>query len=254
MRVLCVLQARMSSSRLPGKVLAQILGKPMLAWQIERIKRSSLIDQIVVATSMQIEDNAIVDLARTSKVKYYQGALQNVLLRFYEVARRYQPCHVVRLTGDCPLIDPNIIDEVINMHFVSNNDYTSNCLSPTYPDGMDVEVMTYAGLLKAYKYARLPSELEHVTRYINQRPKMFRIGHVAFNEDASKYRLTVDEKEDLILIRWIYETLYPTCAAFTLQDILELLKANPDMVRLNQKYKRNAGMAKTLLLDKGVQI
>jgi spore coat polysaccharide biosynthesis protein SpsF len=149
--IIAVLQARLSSSRLPGKVLKPILDQPMLALQIERIKRSQLIDQLVVATSTSPEDEQISKLCQEIEVVSFRGSLDDVLERVYQAAKPYSPTYLVRLTGDCPLCDPELIDQVIQFHVDGNYDYSSNCLIPTYPDGLDVEICRFQCLEIAEK-------------------------------------------------------------------------------------------------------
>lgn len=232
----------MSSSRLSEKVLKDILGKPMLARQIERVRRAETIDELIVATSDQTEDDAIEALCRDQGVMCFRGSLDDVLDRYYQCALPHNPDHVVRLTGDCPLADPAIIDQVVRFHQGGDYDYTSNALTPTWPDGMDVEAVRMACLRDAWSEAELPSEREHVTVFINKRPDRFRLGSVIRNDDQSAVRLTVDEPEDLELVRRIYEHLYPGNPAFGMDDIMNLLSQSPDLMTLNECFARNEGL------------
>jgi spore coat polysaccharide biosynthesis protein SpsF len=236
-----ILQVRLSSARLPGKVLKDILGKPMLERQIERLRRAEALNQLVVATSDRGEDDAIELLCQKLGVDCFRGSLNDVLTRFYQCALKYSPKHVVRLTGDCPLADPAIIDEVVRLHLEGNYDYTSNTNPPTWPDGMDVEVMKYECLAEAYAEAELPSEREHVTLFIYRQPERYRLGSLTQEEDLSALRLTVDEPEDLELVTKIYERLYPQNHDFTLADILALLDKTPALKEVNQRFGRNEG-------------
>ena len=156
MKVLAIIQARSSSSRLPGKVLMPILGEPMLLRQIERVRRSNLINNIVVATSLDSSDDALVYLLKSRGINCYRGDLNNVLKRFYDTALCYKTEHIVRITGDCPLIDYEVIDKVISLHLRSNSNYTSNTNPPTFPDGLDVEVFNFYAIETAIKEAKLP--------------------------------------------------------------------------------------------------
>ncbi len=248
--ILGILQARMGSSRLPGKVLKKILNRPMLALQIERIKQSELINQLIIATSSNPEDDAIESLCVDLGVECFRGSLNNVLERFYKAAEIYNPDHIVRLTGDCPLIDPEIMDQVIQFHLDNFYDYSSNTLEPSFPDGLDLEVMRFSALKTAFEKAVLPSELEHVTPYIHRRPDVFSLGNFKFQKDLSFHRWTVDEPEDYELVSWIFECLNSTHGLnFKFQDVLNLLEKHPDKFNLNQKYVRNEGMTKSLLAD-----
>lgn len=203
--VLAILQARMSSSRLPGKVLKPILDKPILAYQIERIKQSKKIDKIVLATSIGIEDNPLENLANSLNIDCFRGDLNNVLKRFYDCATLYNADIVVRLTGDCPVIDPQIIDEVVSLHIISNSDYTSNTLYRTFPDGLDVEVLNFKTLEKTYQNAVEKEDLEHVTKYIYTNKDKFKLSNYKNDIDYSYIRWTLDNIDDFYFFKHFYE-------------------------------------------------
>jgi spore coat polysaccharide biosynthesis protein SpsF len=249
-KVLGVLQARVSSKRLPGKVLRPLLGEPMIVMQLERVCRSQLIDKLVLATSNAESDNQLARLVELKGIAVYRGSLDNVLERFCQAALPYTPNHVVRLTGDCPLADPFVIDLVVRKHLESDNDYTSNVIDPSYPDGLDVEVMKYSVLRECASNARLPSEIEHVTPYIRSHADRFRIGNVCNDTDLSHMRWTVDEEDDLIFVEQIYQQLYRRKPDFSMRDVLDLLECNPDLGRINHKTGRNEGMQPSLKADK----
>jgi spore coat polysaccharide biosynthesis protein SpsF len=246
--ILAVLQARMSSSRLPGKVLKPLLGRPMLARQIERVKRSVLIDRLLVATSAAAEDAAIEQLCAEMRVDCYRGSLDDVLDRFYRAAQACNPAYIVRLTGDCPLADPELIDAVIRFCVDGGYDYVSNALQPTFPDGLDTEVLRFSCLAEAWREARLPSEREHVTPFIYNNPGRFRIGSFTNQVDYSHLRWTVDEPEDFNLVEKIYTALYPGNPRFSSQEILALIERNPGIVT-NAAIERNEGYARSLHKD-----
>jgi spore coat polysaccharide biosynthesis protein SpsF len=250
MKVLGILQARVSSTRLPGKVLLPILDQPMLARQIERVKRAKFVNNLVVATSNDSSDDQIQKLCTDFRVDCYRGSLNDVLDRFYQVAKLVKPDHIVRLTGDCPLIDSMVIDQVIEYHLQKKYDYTSNVLEPTYPDGLDVEVMKADVLSYAWGHASLQSQREHVTLYINQHPEIFSLGCLKNNVDLSSLRWTVDELEDYEFVSKVYQELYQNKKNFNTNDILTLLKQKPELIRINVNYKRNSGLEKSLLEDK----
>lgn len=233
--ILAVLQARCSSTRLPGKVLKPILGTPMLLKQVERIKRSKLIDLLLVATSVEPSDDQIAQLCAKHAIDCFRGSLEDVLDRFYQAVERHNPGHVVRITGDCPLIDPEIIDQTIELHLRGQYDYTSNCLERTYPHGLDVEVFTAASLEAAWREAALPYEREHVTPYLKEHPELFKIGSLKNSVDLSHLRWTVDYESDYVLVKRIYESLYQANPAFTTADILALLDAKPELSLINQQ-------------------
>jgi spore coat polysaccharide biosynthesis protein SpsF len=249
--ILAILQARMSSTRLPGKVLKPLLGEPMLLRQIERIRRVCRIDQLLVATSVDASDDPLAALCERIRVACFRGSLDNVLERFYLAASEAnpQPEHVVRLTGDCPLADPELIDAVIEFHLAGGYDYSTNALEATFPDGLDVEVVRFACLQQAWQEATLPSELEHVMPFITRRPERFRIGHFKAPTDLSHLRWTVDNSEDFEFVSRVYEALYPTKPDFTTADILALLERYPELQEINVHIERNVGLKKSLIED-----
>ena len=248
--IAAILQARVSSSRLPGKVLKPILGKPMLLLQVERVNRARRIERLVVATSTDRSDDAVETLCRSNGIACSRGSLADVLDRYYQAAKPLGAEHIVRLTGDCPLADPAVIDAVIAFHIEGGYDYTSNTLEPTWPDGLDVEVVRFSCLEAAWKEATLPSQREHVLPFIHQQPARFRLGSYRSAQDLSQYRWTVDEPEDFELVKAIYEELYPTNPAFTTQDALDLLKRRPGLADLNKRFIRNEGYLTSLSRDR----
>ena len=247
--ILAILQARLSSTRLPGKVLKPILGVPMLLRQIERVRRARGMERLVLATSDDPSDDAIEKLCHENDIECFRGSLNDVLDRFYQAAKDRNPDYVVRLTGDCPLIDPDIIDKVARHCVVGEFDYASNTIKPTFPDGLDVEVFRFECLEAAWREATLPSQREHVTPFIHQQPGRFRIGNYAGTRDLSHLRWTVDETPDFELIRQIYESLYPAKPNFNTDDILALLDRRPELKTLNTAYERNEGYQRSLAKD-----
>jgi glutamate-1-semialdehyde aminotransferase/spore coat polysaccharide biosynthesis protein SpsF (cytidylyltransferase family) len=247
--ILAVLQARFTSSRLPGKVLKNILGKPMLLQQIERVKLARKIDRLVVATSNDKTDDPIEKMCRENDVMCFRGSLDDVLDRFYQAASSYKPDHVVRLTGDCPLIDPTIVDQVINHHLHQGSDYASNAIEATYPDGLDVEVFRFDILKQAWSEAKLPSQREHVTPFIHSQPQRFNIKHFKNEKDLSSLRWTVDNEADFTLVTKIYEGLYASNPKFGMQEILGFIETHPELLELNKNSKRNEGFQVSLKKD-----
>ncbi|MCL4723012.1 MAG: glycosyltransferase family protein [Anaerolineae bacterium] len=247
--IVAILQARCSSTRLPNKVLKPLLGEPMIRRQIERIQRARLIDELVVATSSDSSDDALANVINDAGINVFRGSLEDVLDRVYRAAVDCTPDYVVRLTADCPLIDPEVIDEVIRLCQAGNCDYSSNGVEPTYPDGLDVEVMRLAALEHAWREAMLPSEREHVTPFIYHHPELFSICHVKNDVDFSHLRWTVDNAEDFQFVTRVYEALYPVKPSFNMQDVLALLELHPDWTELNRHIGRNEGMKKSLLAD-----
>ena len=235
--ILGVVQARMSSSRLPGKVAADIGGRPMLARQLERLARCWRIDRLVVATSTEPDDDAVAHIAAEAGLGVHRGPLADVLARFAGAANAFGPAdHVVRLTADCPLADPAIIDACIALHLKLRADYTSNAIARTFPDGLDVEVMTGATLAAAAAEASDPMDCEHVTRFIYRRPSRFVMGALTQELDQSAMRWTVDTADDLAMVRAVFAALP---AGFTSADVLAFLRANPDVARLNGALGRD---------------
>jgi spore coat polysaccharide biosynthesis protein SpsF (cytidylyltransferase family) len=226
-----------------------ILGEPMLFRQIERLRRCREIDMLVVACSTDPSDDVLAQACAERGVVYYRGNLNDVLQRFVEVARPHQPETVVRLTGDCPLTDPILIDEVIRFFRSGNYDYASNCMSPTFPDGLDVEVMRFACLEEAAKEAVLPSHREHVTPFLRAQPERYRLGNYVSEVDRAHLRWTVDEPEDFQFVSLVYERLYGDKPEFTTQDILDLVAREPALQMLNAKFKRDEAVRKAKLAD-----
>ena len=247
--ILTIVQARVSSTRLRRKVLKPILGEPMLARQIERIRRSQLVDQHMVATSSDSSDDAIERLCNELRLPCFRGSLNDVLDRFYNAAKSYAPDHVVRLTADCPLIDPEIMDKAIRFHTQGDYDYASNTLDPSFPDGLDVEVFRFSCLAQAWQAAKLPSQREHVTPFIYGNPQRFRLGSFRNERDLSLLRWTVDEPEDFEFVTQVYQALYPSNPDFRTSDVLRLLDNNPSLLSLNAEYQRNDGFKKSLRED-----
>lgn len=249
MKVLAILQARISSSRLPGKVLLPLLGEPMLFRQIERIRRAGRIDQLVVATSIDRSDNALVEACAARGIPCARGSLDDVLDRFVQCALTYRPETIVRLTGDCPLADPRLMDAMLQEFETGSYDYLANVSPPTFPDGLDVEVIRFSSLLEAHTEARLPSEREHVTPFLRSRPERFRLGNYTAEVDRSGLRWTVDEAQDLEFVRAVYELLYPADPEFSTEDVFRLLESNPRLQLLNSRLERNEGFRKSLQDD-----
>ncbi len=248
--ILAIIQARVSSTRLPGKVLKKIIGKSLLDIQIERVRRSKKIDKLIVATSTNSEDDKIDEICKSHGIDCFRGDLNDVLDRFYQASLIYKPDYIIRLTGDCPLSDPKIIDELVEFHINGNYEYSSNSFNPTYPNGLDVEIFSFSILKQAWKEAELPSHREHVTLFIHRQPKRFTIGSMENEEDFSHYRWTVDEPEDFEVVRKIYEALHQQPNQFTMKNILDFLAQHPDISEINKMFSRNEGLAKSLVQDK----
>lgn len=233
-RVVIILQARMGASRLPGKPLKTVLGRPLLSYQIERLRRARLADEIVVATTTEQQDDPIAAFCAENNIACFRGSEHDVLDRYYQAAKAFKADEVVRVTGDCPLIDPECVDQVIRRHLEDTCDYTSNSLEKrTFPRGLDAEIFSFSLLEKAAKEATLPEEREHVTLYFYTHPQQFSLGKVEHSSDISHHRWTVDTAEDLELVTKILTALYPKNPNFLTKDILELLEKHPDWVKIN---------------------
>jgi spore coat polysaccharide biosynthesis protein SpsF len=221
--ILGILQARMSSTRLPGKVMMPLAGAPMIDRQIERLRRSQRLDRLVVATSEDASDDVLVSHLEATGVDVHRGPLADVLARFEGAVARFGPAnHVVRLTADCPLTDRTVLDRVIDLHLADRNEYTSNDLVRTFPHGLDVEIMTAEALAIAARDATTQDEREHVTLFIYRRPEWFKLGCLMQEADQSAERWTVDTPADYAFARRVYDALYAGKPAFTSADVLAL--------------------------------
>lgn len=251
MNILAITQARYGSSRLPAKILKEVSGKSLLEIHLERILKSKMITKLKVATTKEEGAGIIIDIANRLNVESYQGSTDDVLARFYETAKPESPDYVVRLTSDCPLIDPEVIDKVIKVCIETESDYASNTLSPTYPDGVDVEVFKYSALEKAYNEAGLKSDREHVTPYIWRNStfkgeKLFKSVNVESSVDYSRSRITVDTIEDFLLVKDLIENLG---ADESFIEYVIYLENHINIKVLNNQHVRNEGYDKSLLND-----
>lgn len=245
-----VIQARMDSNRLPRKVLSIIEGKPMLWHVVNRIKKMKY-DEIVVATTKRKIDDDIVKIAKKLKVKCFRGKTNNVLDRFYQVGLKFKADVIIRITADCPLIDPNVSQEVLNIFLKGDYNYVSND-SETYPNGLDTECFSFETLKKTWKEVKLKSEKEHVTPYIWKNPEKFKIFTLHNKKTTKKMnhlRWSVDYPDDLDFVRQIYSKLYTKQKVFTMKDVLNLLKREPDLIKINSKHKKDEGYLLSLKND-----
>lgn len=226
--ILAVLQARMSSSRLPGKVLKPLAGGPMVLRQIERVRRAARIDRLVVATSREASDDVLATTLEAAGVEVFRGPLDDVLARFLGALAAWPADHLVRLTADCPLIDPGLIDATIARHLESGADYTANRVAEAgYPKGQDVEVITAAALRRAGASAATPEEREHVTWGVWNHPELYRIERLAPPTDEGEVRWTVDRPDDYEFVAAVYDALYPKDPAFGSDDVRAWVRAQP---------------------------
>lgn len=249
-KVVAVIQARMGSSRLPGKSMADIEGHPMLWHVVRRAQRATLLNEVVVATSELPGDDAIADFCSREGIQCFRGSENDVLDRYYQAARARSADVVVRITGDCPLIDPGVIDKVVESFLTADYDYVSNTLVRTYPDGLDTEVFSFQALEEAWKQATRPSDREHVTPYLHS--QKFRTGGVENDETRShkKLRWTVDEVADLEFVREVYAGLRRKQKTdFGMREILAYLDENTELQSFNASITSNEGYYRSLLKD-----
>jgi len=251
-RVLAVVQARLGSTRLPGKALMEIAGRPMLSHVIARALTVPGVDEVVLATTVSPEDEALVEVARSQGVASVRGSVEDVLDRVHATLVEYPADAVLRVTADCPLLDPEVSGLVVKAYLAHREeaDYVSNVQPVTYPDGLDTEIFSAAALERAWREARLPSHREHVTTYIRDERNGFRVRNVAHGEDLSRHRWTVDEPRDLEFVRAVYAELAPDGARiFGMREVLELLRARPAMSAVNAGIERNEGLQRSRRLD-----
>ncbi|MDD5751484.1 MAG: glycosyltransferase family protein [Candidatus Peribacteraceae bacterium] len=247
MKTAAIIQGRMTSSRLPGKVLADVAGMPLLGHVIRRTLAADIFDTVLVATSTDPADDPIERFCRGQGIGCFRGSLENVLERYYQAALSVDAERITRLTADCPLLDPAVIRTVVQAFDPARYDYVSNALQRTYPDGLDTEVFSMAALTKARNEATLPSEQEHVTPYIHKHPHLFRIGHVTQEKNLSALRWTVDEPRDLAFVRTVFEKL--GSGIFGQKEVLALLETDPSLQKMNEGIACNEGYRKSLRED-----
>ncbi len=250
--VVAIIQARTGSSRLPNKVLADIENKPMIWHVINRIKKVKSIHHIVLATTRKKTDLKLIKIAKDNEILSYRGDDNDVLTRYYQCALKIHADIIIRITGDCPLTDYLVVEEMLEFFLTKNYDYISNRISPTYPDGLDVEIFSFKTLQKANRLAKLLSEREHVTPYIVKHPKMFKIYNYANITNYSNLRWTVDEEKDLQFVRAIYHKMRPKLI-FSMNDVIKLISRNPKLLNINSNISRDEGYQKSLKFDKKIK-
>ncbi len=235
MKIVATIEARMDATRLPGKILKDVLGKPMLERLVERVRRSRWIKEIVVATTMAPNDEETVRACRKMGVKSYRGSSEDVLDRVLKAAKTNGADLIVELTGDCPLLDPAVVDSVIQHYLDNKFDYVSNVLERTFPRGMDTQVFSVAVLEKVAQLTQDPADHEHVSLYIYEHPEIFHLANIEAppNLKRPELRLTVDTPQDLNLVREIYGALYLKKPNFSLSDVIRLLDERPELKEMN---------------------
>ena len=241
-KILIIIQARIGSSRLPGKVLRKLINKPILLHIVNRLRKIKN-SNIVIATSKNKKDKKIINFCKKNKINYFSGSENNVLDRFYKTAANFDGKNIIRVTGDCPLIDPVIIKKLIKFYFKYNYDHAGiatgagvhNLKIKKFPDGLDAEIFKFSALKKAWQNSKNKIEREHVTPYIWKRSKKFKIGIFQSREDYSNYRWTLDNIKDFRFIKKIYKNLYKNNKIFYMKDVINFLNKNPKIALINEK-------------------
>jgi len=245
---LAIIQARMSSTRLPGKVLLPLSDKPVLEHVIQRVRNCKLVDKVIVATTVHDSDDIIEDWCKKNNFDYYRGSLEDVLDRFYKVASQFKAENILRITADCPVIDSGIIDEVIEKYHEGNFDFYG--LSGEFPDGLDCTMFSFKALETAWKNSKLQSEREHVGPYMVNHPELFTIGGYEKFKNLGHLRLTLDEPRDYQLLSTIFKKLYDIDNFFNHEMIINLFNKSPELLKINSEIIRNEGYVKSILNDK----
>lgn len=242
--IIAVIQARMGATRLPGKVLKEVAGVPLLKYQAERVRKSKLLDKVIVATSTLAIDTPIEDFCRLHKIDCFRGSETDVLDRYYQCASEYKADTIVRLTADCPLIDPTVIDATIKLFNEKQVDFAANTVPPEtskFPDGSDVEVFSMTALKRAHKEATQKSDREHVTFYFWKYNNGFKTAQLGYEGSFSGYRFTVDYPEDIEVVEFIIKELRQRNSFGLLKEIIGILDANPQVKAKNAKYHFGIG-------------
>lgn len=239
----------MGSSRLPNKVLLELAGKTVLEHVIQRTLQSKFVNEVIVATTISKLDLQLVQYCSSKNIRVFIGSEDNVLDRFYQAAKLLQPKNIIRITSDCPMIDPDVIDHIGNIHIRESTDYTSNTLDETFPDGLDAEVFTFEALKTAWQDATLLSEREHVTPYIKKNPEKFKLFSVKSDINLSHHRWTIDQQQDYTFLSSVFSRLYNNNPDFRMKDVLNLLVEEPGLSKINDNIIRNEGYLKSLQKD-----
>lgn len=247
--VIAIVQARLSSSRLPNKMLVDLAGKPVLARTLERAQAIQGVDAVILATSISPEDQPLLDMAERLGVQGYAGSLEDVLDRIHSAAKQASAETVMRLTGDCPLLDPKLCHDVLLRFQKGDADYVSNVRPPTYPDGLDAEVFSFEALDTAWREATLRSDREHVTQYLWRHPDRFRLANVSGDEDFSTLRWTVDEPDDLDFMRRVYKSLSVHHSdGLSYLDTIEIIRVD-NLRDSSRDFDRNEGQTESMRGD-----
>ena len=249
--ITAIIAARTGSSRLPNKVLLDISGKTALERMIERVKNAKTLDRIIIATSTNKKDDSIEKLCNQINIECVRGSENDLLSRYQLVVEKVKPDIIVKMGADSILIDPLVIDKVVSTFLTNKYDYVSNYGIPkTYPEGCTVDVYTSKTLTEAFLKAKKPSEREHINPFIWNNPEQYTSFRVDYEKDISNYRLSLDYKEDYIVIKSIFESLYPKNPCFTLENIISWLEKNPEIQKINSHLRASEGLFKSFKQDK----
>lgn len=246
--ILGLIQVRMGSTRLPEKSLMDMHGKPMLWHLVNRVKKAKNIDNVVIATTVEPQDKVIVDFAEKERIDCYAGSEMDILDRLYQTTKKFGGEVAVRITGDCPLTDPGVIDKLLNFHLGNKDKYdvVTNISPPSYPDGLDTEVLPMETLERAWNEVEDPMWREWATAYFYENQDKYKVGNVSHDEDLSHHRWTVDYEEDFDLVKKIFAELGPKGEDFSMKHVLELLKENDHIYNINRKYRRDEAYEEAL--------
>lgn len=244
-----IIQARTGSKRFHRKVLLKIGNKSMVEHVIQRAKKIKNVEQVILVTTLRKEDKILLDIAKKTNILSFSGSSNNVLKRYYECSQKFNCDPIIRITADCPLLDPKIAGKMLKIFLEKQFDYVSNVLPPTFPGGLDVEIFSNKSLKKCMKNAKLYSEKEHVTAYIHNNKRKFKIFNFSNNPDLSGFRWTVDHPQDLKLVKKIYSLFSPK-EIFFMSSILRKISQNPELSKINSRFDRNEGYLLSLKKDK----
>lgn len=247
LNISAIIQARIGSTRLPGKVLMKLNEDTVLSLLLKQLKHSKFLDKKIIATTNNPKDDVIEKFTTSNNIKLFRGDSDNVLDRYYQCAKRFSLTHIVRITADNPLIDPDIIDQAIKKYSTFKYDYLTNSIDRTFPNGTEVEIFSFDALEIAWKYAKKISEREHVTPYFYNNPKKFKIHHFKQEKNQSKFRYTIDRKEDYALVVEILSRIKKR--PIRTSDIIDLLTTNPQLLKLNSHIITNEGYIKSIKED-----
>ena len=247
--VVAIVQGRMGSLRLPGKMLMDLSGEPLIMRTLKRAMAIPGVDVVVLATTNLQEDNQLIEMAESAKIQSFAGNPEDVLDRYYEAACKHGAKTIIRLTGDCPLLDPTVSTSVLSRFIQGDVDYVSNTNPPTFPDGLDTEVFSFDALHAAWREATLKSDREHVTQFISRQPERFKSANISNHTDLSHLRWTVDEPEDFAFVRKVYKGLEKR--GWQGHDLTQLLQVidDDDLEDASILHRRNEGLLKSLQTD-----